>query len=97
MTEVTKITTEELRHGVLAVGVDVVKAVDDGSFVCRQGVLLDADRSNTQPIFVGGQGMNANTGLPLYPGQNIVIPIERADRVFVCANEGPQKLYWMVL
>jgi hypothetical protein len=94
--EILKQTNQELRHGVLTVGPDVVRVVSDGSFNCKQGVLLYADRSNTVPIFVGGQGMTTDTGMPIWPSENICIPIDDASRVYVCADES-SKLNWMLV
>lgn len=94
--------SRELRHDQIEVGLTAIQ-LTNLAFKFKRGVLLRAfgpgdDVENTAPVYVGGPRVDPESGLPLLPGQSVVIPVENPDKVYLVASAasvGVQRVAWM--
>jgi hypothetical protein len=98
--EVVKETSPSkgLQFGHTTVGLTAVKLCE--SFRANRGVLIRCPGSsdptpNTVCVWVGGANVTTNTGMPLPPGQAIVIPIDDPSVLFLISTAADQDVAWM--
>jgi hypothetical protein len=104
MSEVVKETspTKGLRFGHTTVGVTAVKLCE--GFPAKRGILIRCPGSsdpvpNTVCVWVGGVNVKADStslgGMPLPPGQAIIIPIDEPGELYVISTAADQDVAWM--
>lgn len=64
----------------------------------RFGVVLRADPANTEPIYVGGSNVTAETepttdGMPLYPGESLSLQIGDPHKLYAIAPTTTQYVF----
>lgn len=103
--EIGKETSPGFNHGHKTVGTTAVK-LTTLAFSCDRGVLLRCPGSsdpvpNTDPIWVGSSAtvtanINEGTGgIPIPPGEALVIPVDSPDKVWVISTAASQDVAWM--
>lgn len=102
--DLTKESVQEIYHGHKEVGTTRAR-LSEFNFPMLKGVLLrapggDDPVSNTNPIWVGGSAVTANSdpatgGVPLVPGATIFIPIDSPNRLWVISTASSQDIAWM--
>jgi hypothetical protein len=87
-------------HGSKVVGTTAVQMVAaDTTMDLIKGVLVKADSTNTDPVYVGSQNVTAdgdesNSGFPLAAGESIFIPTESIN-LWVISSAVTQKVFWI--
>ena len=94
----------ELKHGHTAVGTTAAQ-LTNLSFKLDRGLLVrapgpDDPVPNTAVVWVGRKGVTAdsNTGLggmPIPPGQSLVLPVDDPSLVWAVSTAAGQDLAWM--
>lgn len=62
-----------------------------------QGVLIKALPANTGTVYVGLTGVTTATGFPVEAGENITLPIDNANKIFVRADVDGQSVAWVAI
>jgi len=93
-----------LRHGHVVAGTTIGK-LSAYSFECDKGILLRAPGAddpvpNTAPVWVGGSAVTADAdvgtgGLPILPGESVVLPIDDPNDVWVISTAATQDIAWL--
>lgn len=101
----TKTSRDQIKHGSnLTIGNTAVRlvAIDypECSFVANIGVLVKADPTNTNPVYIGSSivtpGTTAETdGMQITPGESLLIEIEEPSSLYVISAGTNQKVYWI--
>jgi hypothetical protein len=103
--DVVKESVSEMFFGHTSVGTTAVKIVPQ-KFPVQKGVLLRAPGAgdpvaNTRPIWIGGVGVTADSsatgGVPLCPGESMLVPLEDPTRLQAISTDANQDLAWMVV
>jgi hypothetical protein len=101
--DITKVSSRELSHGHVTVGITRTQ-LSVFNFPLLKGVLLrapggDDPVANSDPVWVGGAGVTANSaatgGLPLVPGASIFIPVEDPSLLWVVSTATSQDIAWI--
>jgi hypothetical protein len=96
---------KHLRHGHTVVG-RVVEQLTTCDARATRGVLVRCPGSsdptpNTALVWIGGVDVTADSsptgGMPLPPGQAIVLPVTDASRLFIISTEDNQDVAWMLV
>jgi hypothetical protein len=97
------ISGADLKHGHVVAGVAAVK-LSQFAFTCLKGILIrapggDDPTPNTDPIWIGSAAVTADSnvgtgGLPLLPGESLVLPIDNPSEVWVISTAATQDLAW---
>jgi hypothetical protein len=95
---------KELKHGHVGVGVTAVP-LTNLSFKLDRGLLVRAPGAadsipNTAAVWVGRQAVTADLavgtgGMPLLPGQSLVLPVDDPSQIWVVSTVAAQDLAWM--
>lgn len=104
---VDKETVSEFRHGHATVSTSRTQ-VTGVNFKTLKGVLIrapgadDLSNGNTHVVFIGGPSVTANNdpntgGIPLPPGNSIVIPVEDSGSLWVVSTGNAQDVSWAIL
>lgn len=98
--EVVKETSPSkgLQYGHTVVGVTPVQLCV--SFRTTRGILLRCPGSsdptpNTVCVWVGDSRVTVGTGMPLPPGQAIIIPIDDPSQLYLISTAASQDVAWM--
>lgn len=103
MPDIAKETARDLFHGHTSVGTTRVK-LSNLNFPLLKGVLLrapggDDPSGNTDPIWVGGSAVTADSnptgGIPIVPGASIFIPVESVDLLWIVSTASSQDIAWL--
>lgn len=74
----------------------VLVAVDKKTVRAKRGVIVQALAANTNPIYVGPEGVTSSTGLELAAGDSFFLPVQ-PDQVFCVSTAAGQKLHMTVV
>ena len=82
-----------------AIGTSAVKVVAS-SQSAQSGVMLRADKANTDIVYIGTSTVTAGTvdatdGFPLSAGDIMFIPVVDVSLIFAIAASGTQRVFWM--
>ena len=58
----------------------VLAALDE--VVARKGFLITADSSNSVNVMIGGKSVSSTNGMPLHPGQSLMIDITSLSKLY---------------
>lgn len=104
--EITKESVPGLLHGHQAAGTSRIR-LTDLDIPVHKGVLMrcpgseDAGGGNTAPVWVGGNGVTADSaatgGIPILPGDSLFVPIERPMSLFIISTDADQDVAWIGL
>lgn len=93
-----------LNHGHKVVGATAVK-LTDLAFFCMKGVVIRAPGTddpvpNTAVIWVGSAAVTADSdpgtgGMPIAPGESIVLPIDDPTTAWVVSTAANQDVAWL--
>lgn len=61
------------------------------------GILIKASNANTQNVYVGAASVSSINGYELGVGENITLPVDNANRVYVLSPSGTQSVSWIGL
>ena len=96
---IVKETVKAIQHGQVAVGVVAVRIIDtDKQFI--KGILLRAAGANdpvpnTDVIWIGGSTVTSSDGMPIAPGEVLIIPLDRGNDLYAVSTSADQKLAWL--
>ena len=85
--------TKHLQYNQMVVGVTPTPLTISKEPVNR-GILVVADLTNTDLIYIGGNKVTVLTGWPLLPGEAVEIPVDDASSIYCVANQ-QQNLSWI--
>ncbi len=98
------LNTDELNHGHTVVGATAVQLTTQDNKLLK-GLLIRAPGSddptpNTNFIWIGLASVTANSnvgtgGMPLSPGESLVLPVDDPSKVFVISDTASQEVAWM--
>ncbi len=107
MTNIIKESVSGLQHGHKTVGTTAIQLIESLTGDPNKGVLLrcpgPSDPSpNTAPIWVGSKTVTADSaestgGMPIVPGESLVIPVDDFDRLYVVSSAADQDVAWVAL
>lgn len=101
--EITKEAVRELQHGHATAGT-IRSRLTELDFTVYKGVLVRCPGGsdptpNTDPIWIGGAGVTADSGatggIPILPGDAIFIPIDKPNFLWVVSTAADQDIAWM--
>mgnify|MGYP000066255289 CR=1 FL=1 len=97
--DIEQITVPEFFFGHGTVGT-TREQITTAAHVARKYVKVKADLGNGDNVFVGGVGV-ANTGdtqgYTLDAGEEVEIPVDRANKVWVIGGDADQGYSWLVI
>jgi len=75
----------------------VVAATTSRSPRAGNGVFVKAPLANTNPVFIGGEGVTTSTGVPLEKGTDMWIPISDPSLLYAIVASGTETLalFWL--
>lgn len=85
------------------IGPSGVAMVDSSNEVIENGVLIYADQLNTDKIWLGEQGLTADSadstdGFPLSSGDSLFLPIRQITEIYVTSGtDSNQKVWWVLV
>lgn len=88
-----------LDHAHVVVGTAVVQ-LNARELKCKQGVVLHANVTNTNNIWIGNQNVTADNnvvtgGFILTPGSSLELPVEELKNVYAKSDAASQDLMWI--
>ena len=91
--------SDELHHGHTAVGGTAVQ-LTNLAFQLDRGLLVKADAANSAPVWIGRKAVTADShsdtgGMPVEPGEALVLPVDDPSKVFAISTAADQDLAWM--
>ncbi len=98
---VRQISFGTFSHGSRTVGTVSALALTTASVVCNRGVTVKAARANSGNVYVGstsgvtGLSAEATDGYELDAGEEIHIPVNNTNKIFVRGGAAGQKVTWM--
>lgn len=92
---------DSLDHGRRNIATSPTRCVPNDSHN-KFGVRLKADQANTEPIYVGNSDVTAATetttdGFPLWPGEEIWLPLGQARDVWAIAPTTSQTVFYILV
>jgi hypothetical protein len=84
---VTSIPTGAARQKLVSAGVSPLDAQ-----AATRMVTVKAHSSNTGNVYVGGSDVSTSMGFELGPGESLSLPVDDAQRIYVTASPGGQKI-----
>ena len=103
--DIVKESVSDLFFGHTSAGTTANKIVPQ-RFPVQKGILLRAPGAgdpvpNTRPVWIGGCGVTADSsatgGVPLCPGESMLIPLEDPTKLQAISTAANQDLAWMVV
>ncbi len=101
-TTIQKMTrnSQFLDHAHVVVGTSAVQISSRTDIKCKQGIVLYANVSNTNKIWIGKEGVTANNnaitgGFVLTPGSSLEVPIEEMLNIYARSDAAAQDLMWI--
>lgn len=89
--------SDKFLAGSIVVGTGFVPLVTQ-SFFCKRGILVKADISNSDIIFIGNSDVSVSgKGFPLAAGESYPIPLNDLAKLFAVSATPAQVLYFFAL
>ena len=83
----TKQTTEKISAaGNVAIGTATVQVHPAASAPCNIGIILKADSTNTQAIYIGDSGVSASSGFKLIAGDSVTLKLDNIQDIYAKAD-----------
>jgi hypothetical protein len=92
--------TSHPRHGAKSGITTSATPIVASSKSAQSGVLIRADKANTDTVYIGQSTVTAGTtdatdGFPLYAGDFVFIPVIDAALIYAIAASGTQRVFWL--
>ncbi len=101
-TAIQKMTrgSQFLDHAHVVVGTAAVQISSRKDIKCKQGIVLYANVSNSNNIWIGRLGVTADNnvitgGFVLTPGSSLELPIEELLNIYARSDAATQDLMWI--
>lgn len=90
------------KHGQTTVGASIVGIVPNRVYKAVKGIVLKAPGAddatpNTNPVWVGYDGVATTDGFALAPGETLTLPITDPERLQAISDAAAQSLFWFIL